>query len=192
MAKRVLIMGPPGSGKGTQAAKICAKRGLDHVSTGDILREAMRAGSEIGRKVKAVVDSGNLVGDELMCELVKDRLAEERAQPGFMLDGFPRTVPQAEALLSMLGKGGIEAVLLLRVPEEEIVERLLARGRTDDTRETIRHRLEVYEKETEPVLRYLESQGVDIVVIDGLGSVELIAERIESVLDAVNQSEEPA
>jgi adenylate kinase len=186
MAKRVLIMGPPGSGKGTQAAKICAKRNLDHVSTGDILREAMRAGSEIGRKVKAVVESGNLVGDELMEELVEVRLAEKSARRGFMLDGFPRTVPQAEALLEMLKEDRIEAVLLLKVPEEAIVERLLLRGRTDDTRETIRHRLEVYEKETEPVLRYLESQGVDIVEIDGLGSVELIAKRIESVLDAVH------
>jgi adenylate kinase len=179
-------MGPPGSGKGTQAAKICAKRNLDHVSTGDILREAMRTGSEIGRKVKAVVESGNLVGDELMDELVKARLTEESARRGFMLDGFPRTVPQAEVLLEMLGEGGIEAVLLLKVPEEAIVERLLLRGRTDDTRETIRHRLEVYEKETEPVLRYLESQGVDIVEIDGMGSVELIAKRIESVLDTVH------
>jgi len=146
----------------------------------------MRTGSEMGRKVKAVVDSGNLVGDGLMYELVKVRLREESAQGGFMLDGFPRTVPQAEALLELLGKDGIEAVVLLRVPEEAIVERLLLRGRTDDTEETIRHRLEVYEKETEPVLRYLESQGVKIVVVDGMGSVDLIAKRIEGVLDAIN------
>jgi len=189
MAKRVLIMGPPGSGKGTQAAKICAKLGLDHVSTGEILREAMRAGSELGQRVKAVVESGNLVSDELMLELVAKRLAEESSQRGFMLDGYPRTVPQAEALLALLAKSSgkhIEAALLLRVPDETIVERLLLRGRTDDTRETIQHRLKVYEVETEPVLRYLEGQGVGIVDIDGVGSIEEIAERIESVLDAVD------
>ncbi len=189
MAKRVLIMGPPGSGKGTQAARICAKRGLDHVSTGEILREAMRTGSAVGQRVKAVVESGNLVGDELMLELVAMRLAEDGVKRGFMLDGYPRTVPQAEALLALLVEGGgrgVEAALLLRVPDETIVERLLLRGRTDDTRETIQHRLKVYEEQTEPVLRYLESQGVDIVDIDGVGSIEDIAERIESVLDAVD------
>ena len=189
MAKRVLIMGPPGSGKGTQAAKICAKLGLDHVSTGEILREAMRAGSELGQRVKAVVESGNLVGDELMLELVAKRLAERGAEGGFMLDGYPRTVPQAEALLSLLAKSSgkhIEAALLLKVLDDGLVGHLLLRGRTDDTRETIQHRLEVYQEETEPVLRYLEDQGVDIVDIDGVGSIEDIAERIESVLDAVD------
>ena len=187
MANRVLIMGPPGSGKGTQAARICAKRGMAHISTGEMLRRAMEAETTLGREVKAVVERGDLVSDELMLDLVKDRLDEDDCNGGFILDGYPRTQPQAESLLAMLaecGADGLEAVLLLTVPDEQIVERLMARGRTDDTRETIRHRLGVYRDLTEPVLRYLDSRGVEIDEIDGLGTIEEITERIEGVLDA--------
>lgn len=195
MATRVLIMGPPGSGKGTQAALICAKRGMAHISTGEMLREAMEAESPLGRQVKAVVERGDLVSDELMLDLVRARLEQDDCRQGFILDGYPRTQPQAASLLAMLdecGADGLEAVLLLTVPDEEIVERLSARGRTDDTRETIQHRLDVYRDLTEPVLRYLENRGVEIDRIDGLGTIEEITERIEGVLDAGDQAQEPA
>lgn len=187
MAARVLIMGSPGSGKGTQAALICAKRGMAHISTGEILRAAMKAESPLGRQVKEVVERGDLVSDELMLDLVVERLAQDDCQKGFMLDGYPRTLPQAESLLAMMdgdGAGGLERIILLQVPDEIIVERLAARGRTDDTRETIVHRLEVYRDQTEPVLRYLKSRGVEIDQVNGFGTVEEITERIEGVLDA--------
>ncbi len=182
-------MGPPGSGKGTQAARICERRGWAHVSTGDMLRAAMEAGSETGRKVQSVVGSGDLVGDDLMLELVDERLSEEDCRNGFMLDGFPRTVPQAEGLIDLCvrkGNLGIDKTILLSLPDEAIVERLLARGRTDDTRETIRHRLEVYHEQTEPVVEYLRSRGVKVDEVDAVGSIEEISERIERVLDAVD------
>ena len=187
MATRVVIMGPPGSGKGTQAARICAKREMAHVSTGEMLRNAMEAESPLGRAVKAVVERGDLVSDEQMLDLVKERLVQDDCKGGFMLDGYPRTLPQAESLLAMMadyGAGGLEAVLLLQVPREQIVERLMARGRNDDTRETIEHRLDVYRDLTEPVLRYLESRDVGIDRIDGSGTIHEITERIEGVLDA--------
>jgi len=189
MASSILLIGPPGSGKGTQAARICAQRGWAHISTGDMLRAAMEAGSETGKKVQSVVGSGDLVGDELMLQLVAERLKAEDCQNGFMLDGFPRTVPQVEGLLKMLPEEGgqrIDKVLLLRLPDEEIIERLLERGRTDDSRETIQHRLQVYRKQTEPVVNFLRSEGVEVDEIDAMGSIDEISERIGNVLDAVD------
>jgi adenylate kinase len=180
-------MGPPGSGKGTQAEEICGRRELAHISTGEMLREAMAAGTELGNKVKAVVENGDLVSDELILDLVRERLSQDDASAGYMLDGFPRTVPQAEGLLELFAEGpGLEMVLLLEVSDEAIIERLLARGRTDDSRETIQHRLGVYRAQTEPVVRYLREQGVTVAGVDGIGAVEEIRERIESVLDSAH------
>lgn len=176
-------MGPPGSGKGTQAERIAARRGLAHISTGDMLRAAMEAGTELGKRVKDIVDRGDLVPDELMLELVLARLAEKDAANGFLLDGFPRTVAQAEALHGALtGDEALERIILLDVPEEVIVERALARGRADDTEETIRHRLRVYQESTRPVLDALEGR-VDRVDVDGVGAIDEITGRIEAALD---------
>ena len=177
-------MGPPGSGKGTQAARIAERRGLAHISTGDMLRAAMAAGSKLGSRVKDIVDRGDLVPDDLMLELVLDRLSQPDAAEGFLLDGFPRTVAQADALVAALnGSRVLERIILLEVPDEVLVERVLARGRTDDTEETIRHRLRVYIESTQPVLDTLEGR-LDRVDIDGVGTIEEITARIERALDA--------
>lgn len=184
MARNVLIMGPPGSGKGTQAARIAERRGLAHISTGDMLRAAMKAGSELGNRVKDVVDRGDLVPDELMLELVLDRLGQPDAANGFLLDGFPRTVAQAIALVEALeGDQVLERIILLGVPDEVIVERALSRGRADDTEDTIRHRLRVYVESTRPVLEALDGK-LDRVDIDGVGGIDEITVRIEEALDA--------
>ncbi len=185
----VILMGPPGSGKGTQAARICAERGWVHVATGDMLRAAMEEGSPTGLKVKSVVENGDLVGDELMLELVAERLGRDDCRKGFVLDGFPRTVRQAEGLLELLpeiGGKSIDKVILLRLPDEVIIERLLGRGRTDDSEETVRHRLDVFRSQTEPVVEYLQSQGMRVSEVDAVGSIEEISERIGRVLDAVD------
>jgi adenylate kinase len=184
MARNVLIMGPPGSGKGTQAERIAEKRRMPHISTGDMLRAAIAEGSELGERVKATLERGDLVSDDLMLEIVKERLAQPDAENGFLLDGFPRTVAQAEALLDALeGDRQLDAVIVMQVPEEELVGRVLGRGRDDDTEETIRHRLKVYEEQTEPVLAVLEGR-VPRYDVDGVGDVEEITRRIENALDA--------
>jgi adenylate kinase len=184
LARNILIMGPPGSGKGTQAARIAERRGLAHISTGDMLRAAMAAGSKLGSRVKDIVDRGDLVPDDLMLELVLDRLSQPDAAEGFLLDGFPRTVAQADALVAALnGSRVLERIILLEVPDEVLVERVLARGRTDDTEETIRHRLRVYIESTQPVLDTLEGR-LDRMDIDGVGTIEEITVRIERALDA--------
>ena len=184
MARNILIMGPPGSGKGTQAVRIAERRGLAHISTGDMLRAAMAAGSDLGNRVKDIVDRGDLVPDELMLELVLDRLSQPDAANGFLLDGFPRTVAQAEALIAALeGDRVLERIILLEVPDDVLVERALARGRVDDTEDTIRHRLRVYQDSTRPVLQALEGR-LDRVDIDGVGGIDEITERIEAALGA--------
>jgi adenylate kinase len=176
-------MGPPGSGKGTQAARIAERRGLAHISTGDMLRAAMAAGSELGRRVKDIVDRGDLVPDELMLQLVLDRLQQPDAAAGFLLDGFPRTVAQAEALYEALeGDRALDRIILLEVPEEVLIQRALGRGRVDDTEETVRHRLAVYRDSTRPVLDALKGK-IERVDIDGVGEIDEITARIESALD---------
>ncbi len=180
-------MGAPGSGKGTQAELVARRRSLAHISTGEMLRAAMAAGTVLGRRVKEVVERGDLVDDALMLEMVEARLSEPDARKGFLLDGFPRTVPQAESLLRVLGKDGrtLDMVLVLSVSDAEILKRNLARGRADDTEQTIRYRLEVYRKQTEPVLAYLRAE-VPVAEVDGTGAVEEIAGRIDRVLDAAH------
>lgn len=184
---RILMFGPPGCGKGTQAARLAERRGCAHISTGDMLRAAMADESDLGRRVKVVVERGDLVSDELMLDLVSERLSEEDARNGYLLDGFPRTAPQAKGLFERLPEERRpQGVLLLRVPTEELVRRALDRGRVDDTEETIRHRLEVYEKETRPVLDCLDDE-LPVIEIDGVGDMDEITSRIESGLDAADQ-----
>jgi adenylate kinase len=181
---RILILGPQGSGKGTQAKLIAEARGIPHVATGDILRRAVGDGTELGRRVEPILERGDLVPDELMIDLIRERLEGE---DGFVLDGFPRTLPQAEALDAMLEEIGkpLDAVILLEVSDDVATARLLARaveeGRPDDSPEAISKRLRLYHELTEPVVARYRTGGT-LVTVDGEGTVEEVASTIEGTL----------
>lgn len=181
---RVLILGPQGSGKGTQAKRMASARNGVHVATGDILRAAVAEGSELGRQVEPILERGDLVPDNLMIDLIRERLADEDA---FVLDGFPRTLPQAEALDAMLAGIGkpLDAVILLQVDDEVATGRLQARaaaeGRADDAPEAIRNRLRLYHELTEPLIGRYREDGL-LVTVDGAGSVEKVGADIEDAL----------
>ncbi len=181
----IILFGPPGAGKGTQAEKIINHFNIPHLSTGDIFRANIKNETPLGKKVKSILDSGKLVPDETVVELVADELSKENYNDGVVLDGFPRTVTQAEALDQFLSDNGrqIDAFITLDVPEKELINRILSRGegRSDDTPEKIKTRLKVYREETEPVLNHYEKQGV-VKRIDGVGSIEEIFERIATKL----------
>jgi adenylate kinase len=173
---RLVLVGPPGAGKGTQAAVLSEQLGVPHISTGDLFRANIGNATPLGQKAKSYMDAGELVPDEVTNEMVRDRLADEDAAKGFLLDGYPRNTAQAEVLSEMLAEQGVEltAVLQFDVPEEELVTRMLARGRSDDTEDVIRRRLAVYRSETEPLLEYYQDK---IIKIDALGSIEEISAR---------------
>jgi len=187
--RRLLLLGPPGAGKGTQAARLARRLGAPQISTGEMLREAVASGGELGRRVKQTMERGELVSDGIAIEVARERLSRPDARLGFVLDGFPRTVAQAEALDAMLGSTGsrLERCLALSVDEEEIVERLSRRarleGRSDDNEATIRKRVDVYREQTEPLLDYYRRRGV-LAVVDGMGSVEEVERGIEEALAA--------
>lgn len=182
---RLALFGPPGAGKGTQAAKIVAAWGIPHISTGDMLRAAIRSGSELGTRVKGVIDAGQLVPDDLIAEVVADRLAAADCRTGFLLDGFPRTPRQVELLDRILGPAPLDRVVLLEVPDQVVTERLLGRAvkgdggvqRADDNLDTIRKRLQVYLAETLPVAEIYERRGT-LARVDGLGTVDDVFARI--------------
>jgi adenylate kinase len=179
---RVVLVGPPGAGKGTQAATLSDKLGVPHISTGDLFRQHINAGTELGRQVKGILDSGRLVPDELTVGLLRDRLDEPDTEDGFLLDGFPRNVKQADLLSRILAERDekLDAVIQLQVDEETLVQRLLARGRgADDTEEVIRHRQQVYRSETEPLLDYYRDL---LVTVDGVGEVDEVTTRILAAL----------
>jgi adenylate kinase len=183
---RILILGPQGSGKGTQAKRLAESRALSHVATGDILRAAVADGSELGQRVEPILERGDLVPDDLMIELIRERLEGEN---GFVLDGFPRTLPQAEALDTMLAEIGrqLDAVLLLEVSDDVAADRLLARaaeGRTDDSPEAIRNRLRLYHELTEPVVERYRREGM-LLAVDGEGTIEKVGRDIDDELSHV-------
>jgi adenylate kinase len=161
----ILLLGPQGSGKGTQGKRIAAEYGIPHIATGEILRAAITAETPLGVRVKPILDAGELVPDDLMIELIRERLSADDAAEGFVLDGFPRTMPQAEALDQMLREIGRELTIVFefQLPEEVCIERLTKRaeleGRTDDTPEMIRRRLALYHRETEPLIEHYRAQG---------------------------------
>jgi adenylate kinase len=183
MGRRILFLGPPGGGKGTQAKLLTKVLGIPHISSGDMLREAVVSESELGKKASEYMAKGDLVPDDLVIAMVAQRLARDDAVCGYVLDGFPRNVDQAEALLSAIGADGIETTVVLHVDEAQIVERLLRRadleGRTDDNEVTIRRRLEVFRQETEPLIAYF---GDRVRRVDGVGSIEDIFCRVTSEL----------
>ncbi len=187
MATRLLFLGAPGVGKGTQAQRLVDCLGIPQISTGDMLRAAVAAGTQVGKQAKTVMDRGELVSDELVIGVAKDRLAEPDAQHGFILDGCPRTEPQAEALDSLLAELGtpLERCLALVADEDELVKRLLKRseieGRADDNEESIRTRMQVYRDQTAPLLVHYGAQGL-LRELDALGSVEEVAGRVKEAL----------
>lgn len=184
---RLLIIGPPGAGKGTQAARIAERYDVPAISTGDIFRANIQGGTELGQQVQAIIKAGELVPDSLTNEIVRDRLHQDDASRGFLLDGYPRNVEQVHALDGMLEGDALDAVVLLVADTDEVVARLLKRaeieGREDDTEEVIRHRQEIYAEQTAPLIHLFTKRGI-LVSVDGLGAIDEVAGRIASALDA--------
>lgn len=170
---RIVLLGPPGCGKGTQAQRLCAREKVVHVSTGDLLRAAVAGGTPLGLKAKPIMDAGRLVPDDLVVDLVKERIARPDAARGFLLDGFPRTIPQADALDAALGRGGLQVVVYYVLGDEEIVRRSLGRGRSDDTEPVIRERLRVYRAQTEPLVARYRKAGL-LEEVDASGTMESV------------------
>ncbi len=192
----VIFLGPPGAGKGTQAAHIVEHYGVPQLSTGDMLRAARDAGTPVGLKAKAVMDAGNLVSDEIVAAIIEERIEADDCVPGFLLDGFPRTIPQAEMLDAILLKKerAVDVVIELGVDEAALVERLrsrikdtLSRGekvREDDNEETFAKRLQVYREQTAPLIPYYEGQG-KLRAVDGMQTVPAVSAAIDAILDPI-------
>jgi adenylate kinase len=184
---RLVLLGAPGSGKGTQATTLKASLGVPHVSTGDLLRAAVKAETPLGLKAKAVMESGRLVSDEIVLGMLEERLAQPDAEAGFVLDGYPRNVAQCAALETLLDRIGqpLDVAVKLDVPNELIVERIAGRaaaeGRKDDSPETVRERLRIYAEQTEPVAGYFASKG-KLVTVDGVGELDVVFNRIVAAL----------
>ena len=183
---RLILFGPPGAGKGTQADFIREKYGVEHISTGDVLREAIKKETEVGFYAKSFMDKGELVPDEVVTETIRLKISG-LGEGGFMLDGFPRTLEQARSLDSILSDAGIgvDAVIFLEVPDEEVVRRIIKRqeieGRQDDTEDVIKNRLRVYKDQTSPLKDFYGKAGV-LRTVEGVGEISDIAERIDGVL----------
>ena len=186
----ILLLGPQGSGKGTQAKRIAEAHGLPHIATGDMLREAVEAGTDLGRRVRPILESGRLVPDELMVELIRERLEQPDTEPGFILDGFPRTLAQADALDAMLREIGreLDVVFEFQLDDDVARERMLGRAReenrADDTPEAIETRLRLYHEQTEPVIEHYRATG-KLVGVHADRPVGEVFREIEQVLDAM-------
>ena len=185
---RLIFLGPPGVGKGTQAKRICEKFNIIHLSTGDILRTEIAAETDIGEKAKRFIDKGELVTDNILLGIMQNRLKKEDAQKGYLLDGFPRTIPQAEGLYRIMNdlSHSLDRVISLTANEDELVLRLINRGlesgRSDDNPEVIRQRQKVYWSQTAPLLKYYKQKNL-LKDVDGLGDINLITKRILSVIN---------
>lgn len=187
---RVILMGPPGAGKGTQAKVIAQRLAIPAISTGDIFRANVSAGTPLGQQAKQYMDAGDYVPDAITNDMVRDRIAEDDARSGFLLDGYPRTVDQVEELDKVLAEAGesVDAAVQLTVNDEELVQRLLNRahveGRADDTEEVIRRRQQVYNDQTAPLLSVYADRGL-LIKVDGMGKVDDVTSRVLAELDKV-------
>jgi len=190
---RLIMMGPPGAGKGTQAKFVAEHFGIPAISTGDIFRANVSEGTELGIEAKRYMDAGDYVPDEVTNLMVRNRIDEKDAEPGFLLDGYPRTLAQVEELDGMIKFTGhsLDAVVVLTVDSDEIVGRLLQRaqveGRADDTEDVIRRRQEIYVEQTEPLIEVYRGRGI-LIEVDGMGEVAEVTQRIFEALDVVPQS----
>ena len=186
MGRRILFLGPPGAGKGTQAERLARTLGIPHISTGEMLRRAVAQGTSLGLQADAIMTAGDLVPDDLVVAMVAERLVEDDARCGYLLDGFPRNTSQAAALDAEIGEGAMELALSLEVEEPELVARMLGRaaelGRADDNEETLKRRLAIYREETEPLLSYYPVHGVAVIAVDGFGSIDEVFIRVVSTL----------
>lgn len=191
---RVVFLGPPGSGKGTQAKLLARRLGVPAISTGDMLRDAVRLGTPLGRRAKGIMDAGELVPDEIVIGLIEERIGAPDARGGFLLDGFPRTLEQARALGRLLQGNGasLDAVINLLVPEEALLSRMVGRasleGRSDDQPGTVRERLRVYREKTEPLVEHYREAGL-LADVPGDGEVQQVAERIDRALAGAAKAE---
>jgi len=184
---RIVILGRQGSGKGTQCLRLAELYGVIHISTGDMLRSAVESQSELGKKAKEIMDAGDLVSDEIINAIVSERIEKKDvSENGFVLDGYPRTASQAQALEGeLLAKGlKLDLALNLEVPVEEVTQRMLDRSRADDTEEAIKRRLEIYENETTPLLKWFKDRN-NLLVVDGLGPEDEVFSRLTAVIDGV-------
>jgi len=181
---KIVLLGAPGSGKGTQAELLAARFGIPAISTGEMLREAVGAGTELGRRVHGTMASGALVSDELIAEVVSERLSAPDAQGGFLLDGYPRTAVQADMLAEILRQRGtdLDHVIFLDVPEDELMRRALARQRADDSEEVVRERLRIYREQTAPLIERYRSQGL-IRHIDGRRTIEAVTKDLVALFE---------
>tara|TARA_E500000178_G_C16924099_1_gene708616 strand:+ start:433 stop:981 length:549 start_codon:yes stop_codon:yes gene_type:complete len=178
----IILFGPPGSGKGTQAINICETLRVPHLSTGDMLREAVTSGSDVGKKAKEIMENGGLVSDEIVLSIVKERIALEDCANGFVLDGFPRTINQAIGLDSLLENNQkIEYVLRIKVDEESIIKRLIDRGRSDDKPEVIKNRFKSYNSLTQPLIPFYEDREI-LFNVNGMQDIEKVFDDIKKVI----------
>lgn len=182
---KLLFIGPPGAGKGTQAGKVAARMGIPHISTGEMFRDHVSRGTDLGKKVEAIMSAGDYVPDEVTVAMLSERVAQDDAVAGFILDGFPRTDAQVASLDRLLGADGLDRVVVFQVDEDELTGRLLSRGRADDTVETIHNRFKVYQEQTQPLIDVYESRGINTYV-DGIGEVDEVTDRILFALESAN------
>ena len=178
---KLLFLGPPGAGKGTQAERVAQRLGIPHISTGEMFRRHVSSGTDLGREVKALMEAGEYVPDEITGRMLAERLTDSDCAHGFILDGFPRTLPQAELLDRLLEEDPLDRVVSLEVDVQVLLDRMMARGRADDTPETIRRRLEVYETQTAPLLELYGGRGL-VRTVEGSGRIPEISERIIQAL----------
>jgi adenylate kinase len=188
---RLVLVGPPGAGKGTQAERLAERLNVPHISTGDLFRSNLRDETPSGIEAKRFMDAGNLVPDKVTVDMVSDRLGKPDAAVGFILDGFPRTVSQAESLAGFLhnNNGDLDAVVELSLPDDTVVKRLLGRGRSDDTEEVIRRRQQIYRNDTAPLLDFYSSR---LVSVNAIGTIEEVADRLLTTLQTTVTSPGPS